>query len=38
MEENRISDTLLVAIILMIEKSREEDKEMILRTALNCIC
>ena len=36
--EKRISDTLLVAIILMIEKSREEDKEMIIRTVLNCIC
>lgn len=36
--EKRISDTLLVAIILMIEKSKDEDKEMIIRTALNCIC
>ena len=36
--EKRISDTLLVAIILMIEKSREEDKEMIVRAILNCIC
>ena len=36
--EKRISDTLLVAIILMIEKSRDEDKEMIIRTVLNCIC
>ena len=36
--EKRISDTLLVAIILMIEKSRDEDKEIIIRTALNCIC
>ena len=36
--EKRISDTLLVAIILLIEKSREEDKEMIIRTVLNCIC
>ena len=35
--EKRISDTLLVALILMIEKSRDEDKEMIIRTALNCI-
>jgi prophage maintenance system killer protein len=34
----RISDTLLVALILMIEKSRDEDKEMIIRTVLNCIC
>ena len=36
--EKRISDALLIALILMIEKSREEDKEMIIRTALNCIC
>lgn len=36
--EKRISDNLLVAFILMIEKSRDEDKEMIIRTVLNCIC
>ena len=36
--EKRISDTLLVALILMIEKSRDEDKEMIIRIVLNCIC
>ena len=36
--EKRISDTSLVALILMIEKSRDEDKEMIIRTVLNCIC
>ena len=36
--EKRISDALLVALILMIEKSRDEDKEMIIRTALICIC
>ena len=36
--EKRISDALLVALILMIEKSMDEDKEMIIRTALNCIC
>ena len=36
--EKRISDTLLVALIIMIEKSRDEDKEMIIRTVLNCIC
>ncbi len=36
--EKRISETLLVALILMIEKSRDEDREMIIRTALNCIC
>ena len=35
--EKRISDKLLVALILMIEKSRDEDKEMIIRTVLNCI-
>ena len=36
--EKRICDTLLVALILMIDKSRDEDKEMIIRTVLNCIC
>lgn len=36
--EKRISDALLAALILMIEKSRDEDKEMIIRTSLNCIC
>ena len=36
--EKRISDNLLVVLILMIEKSRDEDKEMIIRTVLNCIC
>lgn len=36
--EKRISDALLVALVLMIEKSGEEDKEMIIRMALNCIC
>ena len=36
--EKRISDVVLVAIILMIEKSRDEDREMIIRTALHCIC
>ena len=36
--EKRISDTLLVALILMIEKSSDEDKEMIIRMVLNCIC
>ena len=36
--EKRIGDALLVALILMIEKSRDEDKEMIIRTVLNCIC
>ena len=36
--EKRISDALLVALILMIEKSRDEDKEMIIRIVLNCIC
>ena len=36
--EKRISDALLVALILMIEKSRDEDKEIIIGTVLNCIC
>ena len=36
--EKRISDALLAALILVIEKSRDEDKEMIIRTVLNCIC
>ena len=36
--EKRIGDALLVALILMIEKSRDEDKEMIIRIVLNCIC
>ena len=36
--EKRITDSLLVALILMIEKSRDKDKEMIIRTVLNCIC
>ena len=36
--EKRISDALLVALILVIEKSRDEDREMIIRTALLCIC
>lgn len=36
--EKRISDALLVALILMIEKSRDEEREMIIRTMLNCIC
>ena len=36
--EKRISDALLVALILVIEKSRDEDREMIIRIALHCIC
>ena len=36
--EKRISNNLLVALILMIEKSKDEDKEMVIRTVLNCIC
>ena len=36
--EKRISDALLVALILVIEKSRDEEREMIIRTVLNCIC
>jgi len=37
-EEKRISDALLVALILVIEKSRDEDREMIIKTVLNCMC
>ena len=36
--EKRISDTLLVALILVIEKSRDEEREMIIRMVLHCIC
>ena len=36
--EKRISDALLVALILVIEKSRDEESEMIIRMVLNCIC
>ena len=36
--EKRISDALLVALILVIEKSIDEEREMIIRTALHCIC
>ena len=36
--EKRISDALLVALILVIEKSRDEDREMIIRMVLNCVC
>ena len=36
--EKRISDALLVALILVIEKSRDEEREMIIRMVLNCIC
>lgn len=36
--EKRISDALLVALILVIEKSTDEEREMIIRTVLNCIC
>ena len=36
--EKRISDSLLVALILMIEKSRDEEREMIIRMVLNSIC
>ena len=35
--EKRISDALLVALILVIEKSRDEERERIIRTALHCI-
>lgn len=33
----RISDELLVALILVIEKSIDEEREMIIRTVLHCI-
>ena len=33
----RISDALLVALILVIEKSIDEEREMIIRTVLHCI-
>lgn len=36
--EKRISDALLVALILVIEKTRDEEREMIIRMVLNCIC
>ena len=36
-DKERISSTALAAIILMIEKSREDDKEMIIRLVLNCM-
>ena len=35
--KKRISDALLVALILVIEKSIDEDREMIIRTVLHCI-
>ena len=35
--KKRISDTLLAVLILMIEKSRDEDKEMIIKLALNLV-
>lgn len=35
--EKRISDGLLVALILVIEKSIDEEREMIIRTVLHCI-
>ena len=33
----RISDAVLAALILVIEKSRDEEREIIIRTALHCI-
>ena len=36
--EKRISDALLAALILVIEKSIDEEREMIIRMILNCIC
>ncbi len=35
--KKRISDALLAALILVIEKSRDEEREMIIRLVLNCI-
>ena len=35
--EKRINDTLLTALILMIEKSRDEDKEMTIKMVLNLV-
>ena len=35
--KERISSIALASIILMIEKSKEEDKEMIIRLVLNCL-
>lgn len=36
-EEKRISDTLLIALIMMIDKSREEEKETIINLVINCL-
>lgn len=36
--EKRISDVLVAALILVIEKSRDEEREMIIRMVLNCVC
>ena len=36
--KKRISDALLAALILVIEKSRDEERERIIRLVLNCIC
>ena len=33
----RISDAVLAALILVIEKSRDEEREIIIRTVLHCI-
>ena len=33
----RISDGFLVALILVIEKSRDEERELIIRAVLHCI-
>ena len=35
--EKRISDALLAALILVIEKSRDEERELIIRAVLHCI-
>lgn len=36
-EEKRISDTFLIALIMMIDKSREEEKETIINLVINCL-
>ena len=36
--EKRIGDVLLAALILVIEKSIDEERERIIRMVLNCIC
>ena len=35
--QKRISDALLIALIMMIHRSREEEKEMIISLVMTCI-